>query len=152
MEKKHQLVVFALDDRRYAMRLSAVDRAVRMVDVTPLLKAPDIVLGVINVQGRVIPVVNTRHRFRLPQRDFLLTDHIIVARTDRRPIALVVDAVAGVVECSDQEMAAAESILPEIEYVEGVVKLQDGLILLHDLDRFLSLEEEESLGRALEAS
>ena len=73
MEKSNQLVVFALDDQRYALHLSAVDRVVPMVRVTPLPKAPDIVIGVVNVQGRVIPVINMRRRFRLPEREAALT-------------------------------------------------------------------------------
>jgi len=80
-----QLVVFTLDDRRYGLALSAVERAVRMVDVTPLPQAPQIVLGVVNVQGRVVPVVNLRRRFRLPERDFALADQLLIARTARRP-------------------------------------------------------------------
>ena len=145
-----QLVVFTLDDRRYGLALSAVERAVRMVDVTPLPQAPQIVLGVVNVQGRVVPVVNLRRRFRLPERDFALADQLLIARTARRPVALAADAVTGVLEYSAQEAAGAPDIVPGIEYVEGVVKLPDGLVLIHDLDRFLSLEEEAALGRAIE--
>ena len=145
-----QLVVFTLDDRRYGLPLSAVERAVRMVDVTPLPQAPQIVLGVVNVQGRVVPVVNLRRRFRLPERDFALADQLLIARTARRPVALAADAVTGVLEYSAQEAAGARDIVPGIEYVEGVVKLPDGLVLIHDLDRFLSLEEEAALGRAIE--
>ncbi len=145
-----QYAVFILDGRSYALHLSAVDRVVRMVDIIPLIKAPDIVLGVINIQGRVIPVINMRRRFGLPEREIALTDQLIVAHTARRPVALVADTVTDIVECSEQDLVTAESILPEVEYVEGVVKLKDGLILIHDLDEFLSLEEENSLDLALE--
>ena len=150
--KTNQYVVFILDAQRYALHLSAVDRVVRMVHITLLLKAPDIVLGVVNLQGRVIPVINVRRRFRLPEREIALTDQLIVAHTARRPVALVADTVMDVVECSEQDLIAAESILSEIEYLEGVVKLKDGLILIHNLDEFLSLDEESSLDRALETA
>lgn len=145
-----QLVVFTLDDRRYGLPLSAVERAVRMVGVTPLPRAPQIVLGIVNVQGRVMPVVDPRRRFRLPARDFTLIDQLLIARTARRPVALAADAVTGVLEYSAQEAAGALDIVPGIEYVEGVVKLPDGLVLIHDLDKFLSLEEETALDRAIE--
>lgn len=145
-----QLVVFTLDDRRYGLPLSAVERVARMVDVTPLPKAPRIVLGVVNVQGRVIPVVDMRRRFRLPGRNFALTDPLVIARTARRPVALVADAVTGVLEYSAREAAGARDIVPGLEHIEGVVKLPDGLVLIHDLERFLSLEEETALGRAIE--
>lgn len=145
-----QLVLFTLDDRRYGLPLSAVERVVRMVDVTLLPKAPQIVLGVVNVQGRVIPVVDLRRRFGLPERNFAFTDQLVIARTVRRPVALVADAVSGVLEYSGREASGAQDIVPGIEYVESVVKLPDGLALIHDLDRFLSLEEEAALGRAIE--
>jgi len=150
MHREDRLVVFSLDGQRYALALTAVEKVVRAVEVTRLPKAPDIVLGIINVQGRVIPVINVRRRFRLPEREMALTDQIVIAHTARRPIALAVDEVAGVLEYPELESVAAQDILPGFEYVEGVVKLDDGLVLIHDLDRFLSLEEEASLDQALE--
>ena len=150
MKNLNHLIVFALDRQRYALPLPVVDRVVRMVAITPLPKAPDIVLGVVNIQGRVIPVIDMRRRFRLPEREIALTDQLVVAHTVRRPVALVADAVQDVITCAEQSLIAAENILPRVEYVEGVVKLTDGLILIHDLDKFLSLEEESSLDQALE--
>ena len=149
METPSPLVVLTLDEQRYALPLSAVERVVRIVEVTPLPDAPDIIAGVVNVKGRIIPVADIRKRFRLPAREISLSDQLIVARTSRRPVALVVDAVIGIVEYREQEVTAAEDILPHIRYVEGVVQLKDGMTLIHDLDRFLSLEEEQSLEKAM---
>ncbi len=151
MKKPDHLIVFSLDRQRYALPLHAVDRVVRMVAITPLPKAPDIVLGVVNLQGRVIPVIDIRRRFSLPEKKIALTDQLVVAHTLRRPVALVADAVHDVIG-SAQGLIETENILPGLEYVDGVVKLTDGLILIHDLDRFLSLEEESSLDLALETS
>jgi purine-binding chemotaxis protein CheW len=150
MKKSDFLIVFTLGGQRYALPLSAADRVVRMVAITPLPNAPDIILGVVNFQGRIIPVINMRRRFCLPEREVSLTDQLVVAHTARRPVALVTDAVLDVIACSAQSLIATENILPKVEYLEGVVKLADGLILIHDLDKFLSLEEENSLDRALE--
>lgn len=144
------LIIFTLDDQRYALPLPAVDRVVRMVAIIPLPKAPDVVLGVVNFQGWVIPIINMRRRFCLPEREIVLTDQLLVAHTARRPVALVADAVLDVIACSVESLIATENILPKVEYVEGVVKLTDGLIFIHDLDKFLSLEEESSLDHALE--
>src|SRR5712692_1417869 len=117
--KLRRLVVFALDGNRYALRLSAVERIVRLVEVTPLPQAPEIVLGVVNVQGRIISVIDIRKRFRLPGREMSLSDQLVIAHTSRRPVGLVADTVSGVAERSVQEVIAAETILPGIEYVEG---------------------------------
>lgn len=149
MHDSRRQVVFTLDDGRYALPLPAVDRIIRAVEVTPLPKAPQIVLGVVNVHGRVIPVVNIRQRFRLPEREIDPSDQFIIARTAKRIVALVVDAVAGVREHLERDMVKAEDVLPAMEYVEGVIKLDGGLILVHDLDKFLSLEEEEALDDAV---
>jgi purine-binding chemotaxis protein CheW len=153
----HQCIVFALDERLYAVHLLAVSRVVRAVEITPLPKAPPIIIGVINLAGLIIPVVNLRRRFRLPERELELTDQFIIARTSRpgvdadagRLLALVVDAVVGVRELSAQETTAAESILPGLEHLEGVAKTDQGLVLIHDLGTFLSLEEDEALGALL---
>ena len=145
-----QLVVFSLDGLHYALDLSVVERTERMVEVTPLPQAPEIVAGVIDVRGRIIPVLNIRKRFRLPERPPALTDQLILARTARRAIAFTVDAVHGVVEPSGPEIIESASILPGIEYVKGVVKFADGMIFIHDLDDFLSLEEEKLLESAID--
>jgi purine-binding chemotaxis protein CheW len=144
-----RIVVFTLDDQRYGLALSAVGRVIRMVAVTPLPQAPVIVLGVINMQGKVLPVLDVRQRFRLPARDLALTDQVIIARTARRTVALVTDRVAGLVEYTADQVAAPRDIVPGVEHVEGVVKLGDGMVLIHDLDRFLSLDEEEALDGAI---
>jgi purine-binding chemotaxis protein CheW len=145
----HQLLVFTLDDQQFGLRLPAVERVERAVEITPLPEAPEIVLGVLNLRGRIIPVVDIRKRFRLPARALTLRDRLIVARTARRPVALLVDAVEGVVESSAAAVIAAAEILPGLAYVEGVVKLDDGALLIHDLDRFLSLEEDQALAAAI---
>lgn len=147
--RMHQLVTFSLDGQCYALYLYAVERIVRAVEVTRLPKAPPIVDGVINVRGRIIPVVNIRRRFGLPMQDINLTDRLIIARTARRGVALWVDSVNGVVECPGEAVIEAGQVLPGMEYVEGVVKLADGMILIHDLDRFLSLDEENALDQAM---
>ena len=149
MNKSNQLVVFFLDDQRYALHLPAVERVVSAVEITPLPKAPDIVLGVINMQGKVIPVINIRRRFSLPERKIYLSDQFIIANTSRQTVALMVDTVSGVIEPAGEKVIKSEKIIPGLEYVDGVIKLEDGLILIHDLDRFLSLEEEKTLDDAL---
>ena len=150
MDSLSQLVVFTLDDQRYALRLPSVERIVQVVEITPLPKAPGIVLGVVNVQGRVIPVVNIRKRFLLPERETNLGDQLIIANTSKRPVALLTDTVNEVIEQSGESMITSEEILPGMKYIEGVVKLKDGMILIHDLNKFLSLEEEKVLDEAMD--
>ena len=150
MEPSDKLVVFRLDEQQYALRLSAVHRVVRMVEITPLPKAPEIVRGVIDMQGNIIPVVNIRKRFRLPDREVRMNDQLIIAYTSKRTVAIAADAVESVVEHTG--IVPAEEVAPGLEYVEGVTRLEDGIVLIHDLDRFLSLDEEKLLDDAMKES
>jgi purine-binding chemotaxis protein CheW len=148
----NKYLVFLLDEQRYALRLSAVDRVVRMVCITPVSTAPDILLGIVNLEGRVVPTVDVRQRFNLPKREISPSDRLIFARTERRYVALVADTVMGVIECSDDSLISADRILPGLRHVEGIIKFEDGLILIHNLDKFLSLAEEASVDLALAAT
>lgn len=152
MQDTLQLVVFTLDDHRYALHLLAVERTVRMVEITLLPKAPETVLGVINIQGRIIPVLNIRKRFNLPEREAGLGDQLIIAATARRTVALVVDSVSDVMALTNEEMIAPAAVLPQLEYVRGVALLDYGMVFIHDLDAFLSLEEEQALDAAIGAN
>jgi len=141
----HQLVVFTLDAQHYALPLTRVQRVVRMVEVTPLPKAPEIVLGVIDLQGNIIPVMSMRKRFGLPEPETSLSDQLIVADTAKRRVALVVNSVTGIVERTAGEVTEAEKIVPGAQYVEGMTRLEDGILFIHNLDRFLSKKEEHEL-------
>ena len=151
MKRLRKLVTFSLDDRKFALYVSTVQMIIRVVEVTALPQAPEIVVGIINMQGQVIPVFDIRMRFHLPAREVQLNDQLIIASTTKRTVALLVDSVDDVIEIPEEKIIAAEQILPELEYVEGVVKTEGGMVLIHDLERFLSLPEEKALDEALEA-
>lgn len=150
MTESFHLVVFSLDDQRYALQLSAVDRTVRMVEITPLPRAPEIVLGIITVNGSIVPVLDIRRRFGLARRKMKLNNHLLIARTAERTVALIVDMVHDVIERPGHEIVLPGTIVPGMEHVKGVVKLEDGVVFIHDLDGFLSLEEARALESALE--
>ena len=147
--KTAQWVVFGLDTGRYAISLAAVDRIVRAVHVTPLPLAPGIVLGAINVEGCVLPVLNIRRRFRLPERNINLADHFLIARTAQRRVVLVIDAAQGVLEHPSTAVIDVESIAPGLAHIRGVITLEDGLVLIHDLEQFLSPDESHALDQAM---
>ena len=150
MSELAQLVVFRLDERRYALPLAVVERVVRAVDVTPLPKAAPIVLGAIDVHGRVLPVLNVRRRFLMPEREIAPADWFLLAHTARHTVVLVVDASEGVVELTQAEIVLSTGIVPGLDHFPGVLRLDDGLVLIHDLDRFLSLDEARALDEAMD--
>ena len=147
--EKQTLVVFALDGQRYALALDCVQRSIHAVAITPLPEAPAIVLGIIDLGGAVIPVINMRRRFHHPPRDIRLSDHLLVAAAGLRTVALLVDETQGVTEVAPGSFVPAGKILPGNELIAGALKLANGLILIHDLERLLSLEEETAIDHAL---
>lgn len=144
-----QLVVFRLDRQRYALPIAAVERIVCAVEVTPLPGAPAIVLGAIDVEGRILPVLNLRRRFLLPQREVDPADQFLIARTERRVVVLVMDGAQGVIEREQSAIIGSNLIVPGLEQFRGVVKLDDGMVLVHDLEQFLSLDEARTLDEAM---
>ena len=147
--KAAQWVVFWLDKGRYALPLAAVDRIVRAVHVTPMPRAPGIVLGAIDVQGRVLPVFNLRRRFGLAERAIDPADHFLIAHTARRTVVLVIDAAQGVFEHAATAATPAANIAPDLGHIRGVIQLEDGLVLIHDLEHFLSPDEARDLDEAM---
>ncbi|MDA8179430.1 MAG: chemotaxis protein CheW [Deltaproteobacteria bacterium] len=148
-EPLRSLVVFTMDAQRYAIPLAAIERVFPTAEITPIPKAPEIVLGVVDIRGRVVPVVNIRRRFRLPEREPEIYDHMIVASMGKRAVAFVVDGATGVLEIPESEITSLRDLLPRTEYVEGVIRLPGRPDLIHDLETFLSLEEEKLLDRAM---
>lgn len=143
------MIVFTLDELRFAVYLSAVERVVQAVEITPLPKAPKIVLGVINVKGQIVPVLDIRQRLHLPRRDMDINDQFILARASSRLVALVVDSVNELLAIEERELVAADQIPYGTEYIRGVVKLENNLVLICDLDQFLSLGNEQKLEKVM---
>jgi purine-binding chemotaxis protein CheW len=145
----NQLVVFIIGEQQYALPLTTVQRVVPMVEVTLLPKAPEVVLGVIDLQGSIIPVMSMRKRFGMPELETNLGDQLIVAEAGARTVAMVVNSVTGVVEQTAEEVTEAQKIVPGVQYVEGMTRLGSGILFIHDLDRFLSKQEEQQLEEVL---
>ena len=142
-----QLLAFSVDDHQYALPLPVVERIVRAVEVTPLADAPETILGLINVQGRMTPVANVRRRLGLPEREISLNDRLIIGHTSKRTVALLVDAVSGVVEPQRQEVISTRELVPGRSCIQKVAKLADEIVLVQDLEAFFS-DEEEALSEA----
>lgn len=143
------LAVFVIEGQRYALPVSVVERVLPMVAVSPLPQAPAVVLGVISVHGQVVPVTDFRRRVGLAPREYGVGSHLLVARTRRRTLALAVDEALGVRDVPSEAVTGTDALLPGIGHVAGIVALPDGLLYVHDLETFLSLDEERGLSDAL---
>ena len=104
MNELFKLVVFNLDNQKYALHLSTVETVIQVVEFTSLPKAPKIVNGIVNFHGKIIPVFNIRKRFNLPDKEINLNDHLIIAHTSKRMAALIVDSVSEVISKPTEEI------------------------------------------------
>jgi purine-binding chemotaxis protein CheW len=91
-----------------------------------------------------------RRRFGLKPRPIHPDDHLVIARSARRRWGLTVQAACDVVECAEDELIAPQSVVPGLEHVHGIARTPQGLLLIHDLDRFLAVDEEAVLQEALQ--
>jgi purine-binding chemotaxis protein CheW len=146
-----KLLAFELAARRLAVPIQCLDTVVWAVAVTTLPHAPPFVEGIINVRGSVVPVIDLRRRFGLPSVPLSLHQRFIVVRTASRSLALRVDSVADLVEVQPDAIERADQVLPGARHAAGIVRLEDGVTVIQDLEALLSAEEEAGLDRALSA-
>lgn len=150
MGEVQDFLLFSIENQRFVIPLSQVEKIVRAVEIVPLPKAPDVVDGIINVQGRILPVVNLRKRFDLSVRPLDVRDHFIVCNTTKRTLAILVDVVMDIVQIPEERIVDQKKIVEKAKYIKGALKLEDGVVLIQDLENLLSLEEEQMLENALE--
>jgi purine-binding chemotaxis protein CheW len=145
----HQIVVFTLDEQSFALPLQTVVKVIHAIEIRHLPKAPEIITGIINVNGRIIPVADIRKRIGLPVREIDPDNRLIIANTGKREVAVLVDSVSGTRDLELLKLPVAGETLAFAEHIKGVVKVDDDLVLICDLDEFLSLDEEKKLDKAL---
>jgi purine-binding chemotaxis protein CheW len=119
------------------------------VAIAPLPSGPPVVEGIIDVRGRVVPVLDIRRRFRLSPKPLDPNDHFILATAGTKLVGLRVDAVTELSQARQSDIEDARGVIPYSEYVAGVAKLEGGLVLIHDLKTFLSQGEAAALSTAL---
>lgn len=152
MSETRHCVVFSLDDRLFALPLSIVERVTRAVAITPLPKTSDFILGVVNLQGRVIPVVNIRKRFSLKDKELDAEQHFLIGKSNERDVAILVDNVMDIVEVPEETYVNQQKITSSMPYISGVIKQEEDMVLVHDLDTLLSTDEIQEVEEAIKSS
>lgn len=143
-------VVFLIDGQRFGLPIENVERVIQVIEITPLRNLPPIVLGIINLQGRIIPVLNIRLYFDLSEHQINLWDQLVIITQNQKTAACLIDRVIDVIEYDQKDFIDLEHIFPGIEYVKQVLKGEDGLILLlHNLDKLLLINETNALQEAI---
>ncbi|MFH1530374.1 MAG: chemotaxis protein CheW [Pseudomonadota bacterium] len=145
-----EVLVFHIDAQRYGVHLAALREVVAAVRITALPAAPAVVEGVIDVRGRLAAVFDLRRRFQLPPRPLHSTERLVIATAGARLVAFRCDHVEGLVALDPAHLEDPREAVPGAKQVCGVARLEDGLLLIHDLEAFLSEAETEALEGALE--
>ncbi len=143
MAKNIQIVVFSIGKEHYAVNIASVSEIVRVPDVTAVPDAPEFFEGVINLRGKIVPVVDLRVRLKLPRVERTKSSRVLVTETGGRVIGLMVDAVSEVRKLSSDTVEQPPEMISAvgIEYITGVAKLGDRLIIFLDINKILSVEE-----------
>lgn len=139
--KRGQFVVFDVDEKHYALPLEDVVRALRMVAVTPVPDVPPWVVGVINMAGDILPVVDLRPLFGLTPKAIELSDRLLVVCTQGQQVAVRVDAASSVMERHAAEIEPPPPALQHAHPVAGMLRRDDDLVLLLDTPRLLPPEQ-----------
>lgn len=147
--KKEQIIVLAVEDKIYALNLYQVERVIHAVEISPLPKAPDIIMGIINYQGSIIPVINMRKLFYLYEREIISTDKLIIANTSKFRLALIADDVEGIIEYNEDELTKPDNIAPGIKFIKGIVKRDDDIVMVYDLDSFIGFDDYQKLSEPI---
>lgn len=147
-EATEHLVTFHLAGEEYGVDVRLVQEIIRVGEVTQVPRAPHAIKGVINLRGRIIPVVDLRRKLNLGEVEATRVSRIVVVKLKDRLIGLLVDGASQVlkVPVSSVEAAPEEVVEIEADYIRGVAKLKDRLIILMDLQKILAPETREAVG------
>lgn len=135
-----QLVTFRIGEEEFGVDILAVQEIIRLMQITMVPRAPQFIEGVINLRGKVIPVVNMRSRFNKPAVEHDNNTRIVVMEMEQKIVGFLVDAVSEVLRIPAATVEDPPPVVAGIgsEYIRGVGKLDDRLLILLDLDNLLS--------------
>ena len=146
-----QLVSFNLGSEEFAVDIAVVQEIVRMPEITKVPRTADFVEGVVNLRGKIIPVVDLRKRFGLPVGAATKSTRIIIVTIGGRTVGMIVDGVSEVLRLGADAIEAAPELVTsaiDASFIRGIAKLAERLLILLSLELILSQEEV----RALEAA
>ena len=144
-----QLVGFTLGNEDFGVDILSVQEINRVTEITKIPGTPDFVKGVINLRGNVIPVIDLRSRLGMPEKENDKQTRIIVADVEERTVGLVVDAVSEVIRMDASLVEPPPALIGAAtgkkDYIKGVGKLDDKLLMLLDINSMFSKQEQQQL-------
>ncbi|MCP5335002.1 MAG: chemotaxis protein CheW [Oceanospirillaceae bacterium] len=143
-----QWVTFRLDNETYGINVMQVQEVLRYTEIAPVPGAPPYVLGIINLRGNVVTVIDTRLRFGLDQADVTDQTRIVIIEAENQVVGILVDAVAEVVYLRQSEIETTPNVGNDetAKFIQGVCHKNDELLILVDLEKMMSDGEWAELG------
>jgi len=142
-ESLKRWVTFRLASEKYCINVMQVQEVLRMTEIAPVPGAPEYVIGIINLRGNVVTITDTRRRFGLGTREIDDESRIIIVEIKNSEIGILVDSVSDVVDLENSEIEAAPNVgnKESTKYIKGVATKEGELLIVIDLDNFLTDEE-----------
>ncbi len=147
-----QLVSFSVGKEYYGVHIEEVQEIIRMPEITHLPQTEDYIKGIINLRGNIIPIIDMRTRFHMESRDYSEITRVIVLSIQEKLVGIVVDSVSKVLELPEKDIEEAPDIIHGLakEYIEGVGKLDEKMIIILKPDKVLTAEEIKIISEAAE--
>ncbi|VVN45759.1 Chemotaxis protein CheW [Pseudomonas fluorescens] len=138
-----QWVTFKLDNETYGINVMRVQEVLRYTEIAPVPGAPSYVLGIINLRGNVVTVIDTRQRFGLMNAQISDNTRIVIIEADKQVVGIMVDSVAEVVYLRQSEIETAPNVGSDesAKFIQGVCNKNNELLILVELDKMMSEEE-----------
>lgn len=145
--EEKQFVVFQLGKETYGVDISTVWEIITMQPITQVPHTADFIEGIINLRGIVIPIIDLRKRFQLPYGEYTRATRIVVIEISGNTLGMIVDGVSEVLRISSDIVEPPPPVITNIDadYLQGVAKLEDRLIILLNLDKVLTKQERMEL-------
>ena len=153
MAKYFQLVVFCIGKEFYGISIESVHEIIKVPDITAMPDAPGFFEGVINLRGKIIPVIDLRKRLRLRKAEKNRSSRILITENQGRLVGLLVDSVSEVLKLNPESIEEPPQMISAIgiEYITGVAKVAGRLVTLMDIEKVLSAEDMNKVGTSLES-
>ncbi len=146
-------LIFSLGEKRFAINVQKVHLVVPAVNITSVPEAPGLFKGIVNMHGEILPIYDIRRRIGMPTKKPGIDDYLLILNIQERKVGIFTGKNMIVASENDEDLVNANEILNSMpEYVESVIKYKEELVLVYDMDKFLSLDDLQTIDALIEDS
>lgn len=145
--KQLQFVSFLLGSEEYCVDIFEVQEIINLPTIKQIPGAPSFVDGIINLRGKIVPIIDFRKRLNLNVTEFTRHTRVVIVQVNNRVIGFIVDMVSGVFKIDEADIEVTPEVVTSVnvEFISGVAKLKDKLIIILDVDKILTSHEQNTL-------